>query len=232
VRAINYGNAEFDKEVMPQLSRHARDTCSSTYGGLDRRGSGLFPTDDAVGDFGKRGIMAVKVSITGTLSMPRRAAVQLIESHTNAQFSPDVTYDVNYLVAARFDTNKAKRAVQIGVTVISEAEMLHCIQNGSFPENSKPLRPDVPHCPADDVVWIEEYNPARLCFLEYSDAEGVVSQRFIRLSCKGKGGNGYDYLGAFDDERFKTFRADRVVKLEDLSVDPLSGAQKSKAAKA
>jgi len=176
--------------------------------------------------------MAVKISITGTLSMPRKEAVQLIESRTNAQFSRDVTYDVNYLVAARFDTNKAKRAAQIGVTVISEAEMLDCIQKGSFPENGKPLRPDASHDPADDVVWTEEFNPARLCFLEYSDAEGVTSQRFIRLSCKGKGNNGHDYLGAFDDERFKTFRADRVVTLEELSVDPLSGAEKSRAAKA
>jgi len=164
--------------------------------------------------------------------MPRKEAVQLIESRTNAQFSRDVTYDVNYLVAARFDTNKAKRAVQIGVTVISEGEMLDCVQKGSFPENGKPLRPDVPHFLGDDIVWTEEFNPARLCFLEYSDAEGEVSQRFIRLSCKGKGGNGYDYLGAFDDERFKTFRADRVLKLEELSVDPISTAQKAKAAKA
>jgi hypothetical protein len=39
--------------------------------------------------------MAVKVSITGVLSMPRKAAVQLIE-RTNAHFSAEVTYDVNY----------------------------------------------------------------------------------------------------------------------------------------
>jgi len=164
--------------------------------------------------------MSVKVSITGTLSMPRKAAVQLIESHTNAQFSRHVTRDVNYLVAARFDTNKAKRAAQIGVTVISEVEMLESIQRGSFPENGKPFRPDTPQDhPDDDLVWTEEFDPARLCFLEYFDAEGIVSHRFIRLSCKGRGSNGRDYLGAFDDERFKTFRADRVTKLEELPVD-------------
>jgi len=176
--------------------------------------------------------MPIKVSITGTLSMPRKEAVQQIESRTNAQFSRDVTYDVNYLVAARFDTNKAKRAVQIGVTVISEAEMLECIQKGAFPENGKPLRPDVPHFLENDVVWTVEFNPARLCFLEYSDAEGAVSQRFVRLCCKGRGSNGYDYLGAFDDERFKTFRTDRVVKLEELSADPVARVEKSKAAQA
>jgi predicted DNA-binding transcriptional regulator YafY len=55
-----------------------------------------------------------------------------------------------------------------------------------------------------------------LCFLEYSDNEGAVTQRFIRLSCKGIGSNRHQYLGAFDNERFKTFRADRVLKLEQL----------------
>src|SRR5258708_10678361 len=86
--------------------------------------------------------MGVKVSITGTLSMPRKAAVQLMESRTNARFNREVTYDVNYLVAARFDTDKARRAAQLGVTVISEGEMLDFIQQGAFPENNKPARPD------------------------------------------------------------------------------------------
>jgi hypothetical protein len=162
--------------------------------------------------------MAVKVSITGTLSMPRKEAVRLIESRTNAHFSPEVTYDVSYLVASRFDTNKARRAAQIGVSVISEAEMMQHIDDGCFPENRKPLRPHSypPNFRTDEIVWAEEFNPSRLCFLEYSDNEGTVTQRFVRISCKGKGSNDHEYLGAFDNDVFKTFRADRVLKLEKL----------------
>ena len=54
--------------------------------------------------------MTVKVAITGTLSMPRKSAAELIETHTNARFANTVTYDVNYLVASRFDTIKARKA--------------------------------------------------------------------------------------------------------------------------
>ncbi len=163
------------------------------------------------------GSMTVKVAITGTLSIPRKSAAQLIEARTSARFVDGVNYDVNYLVASRFDTNKARRAAKIGVTVISEAEMMDFIQRGEFPENPKPIRPEF-HDPfrVEEIVWTEEIQPERICFLEYSDIDGVVTQRFIRLSCKGRGSNGYDYLGAFDNERFKTFRADRILRCEEL----------------
>ena len=161
--------------------------------------------------------MVVKVAITGTLSMPRKSAADIIETRTHAHFADSVTYDVNYLVAERLDTNKARKAAKIGVAVISEAEMMGFIQRGEFPENPKPVRPEF-HDPfrVDEIVWTEEIHPERVCFLEYSDNEGVATQRFIRLSCKGRGSNGHNYLGAFDNEGFKTFRADRVLRLEEL----------------
>ena len=59
-------------------------------------------------------MVKVKVAITGTLSMPRSEVIKLIEEHTNAQFSPSVSYDTGYLVAARFDTEKARRAANWG----------------------------------------------------------------------------------------------------------------------
>jgi hypothetical protein len=160
----------------------------------------------------------VKVSITGALSLPRKTIVQMIEHSTSATFSPDVTYDVNYLIASRFDTEKAKHAAKIGVTVISENEMFDFIRTGDFPENSKPVRPHTypPNFRDDEIVWSEEITPPSLCFLEYSDNEGAVTQRFVFLACKGKGSNGKDYWGAFDKERFKTFRVDRVIKLEQI----------------
>jgi hypothetical protein len=162
--------------------------------------------------------MRVKVAITGTLSQPRREIVRLIEGRTNAEFSPEVTYDTNYLVASRFDTDKARRAAKLGVTVISESEMSECISRGLFPENDKPTRPRTypPNFRTEEIVWHEEFEPQRLCFLEYSDNEGVRTQRFITLARKGVGSNGHEYLGAFDGDTFKTFRSDRVTKLEVL----------------
>ena len=164
--------------------------------------------------------MPVKVAITGTLSKPRREIAQLINGCTDAEFVESVTYDTNYLVASRFDTHKAKYAAQIGVTVISEAEMLEHIQQGSFPKNSTLMRPPhpAPNFRTDEIEWAENYTPDRLCFLEYSDNEGVVTQRFVRLACKGTGSNGHEYFGAYDHGIFKTFRVDRVRKLEELEV--------------
>ncbi len=161
--------------------------------------------------------MTVKVAITGTLSIPRKSAAELIETRTHAKFADSVTYDVNYLVAGAFDTIKARKAAKIGVSIISEGELMNYIQKGEFPENQKPLRPEFRDpFRVDEIVWREEIRPERLCFLEYSDSQNVVTQRFIRLSCKGLGTNGRNYLGAFDNEGFKTFRADRVLRLEEL----------------
>jgi hypothetical protein len=159
--------------------------------------------------------MTVKVAITGTLSMPRKSAAELIETHTNARFANTVTYDVNYLVASRFDTIKARKAAKIGVAVISESELMDYVQKGAFPENQKPLQPEFHNSfRTDEITWTE-IQPKRL-FLEYSDYGGIVTQRFIWLCCKGRGSNGRGYLGAFDNETFKTFRTDRVLRLEEL----------------
>ena len=91
-------------------------------------------------------------------------------------------------------------------------------KDGFFPENCKPGRPhpNPPSFRTDEIVWAEEFNPSRLCFLEYSDNEGTVTQRFVHLSCRGTGSNHYKYLGAFDIGVFKTFRADRVLRLEEV----------------
>src|SRR5712671_1521534 len=83
----------------------------------------------------------VLVAITGTLSMARSEAVALIESRTNARFSPDVTYHTNYLVAARFDTNKAHRAAALGIVIISETDMLGYVEKGLFPATRLSDRP-------------------------------------------------------------------------------------------
>jgi hypothetical protein len=159
----------------------------------------------------------MKVAITGTLSMPRSEAAKLIESRTNAKFSPNVTYETNYLVAARFDTNKSRKAAEIGVTVISEQDMMEYIERGAFPDNKLPDRPKhiyVNNFP--EVKWQETYHPERLVLMEYQDAEGVVTLRYVALTCKGIGSNEAEYLGGYDVERFKIFRVERILSLEHV----------------
>ena len=85
----------------------------------------------------------LSVAITGTLSLPRKEAAALIDSTSNARFYPDVSYQTNYLVAALFNSGKARKAAQIGVRIIAESEMFEYIEAGRFPETSTPTRP--PH---------------------------------------------------------------------------------------
>jgi hypothetical protein len=166
--------------------------------------------------------MRIKVAITGTLSKPRKEIAALINACSNAEWVASVTYDTNYLVASRFDTGKAKHAAQIGVTVITESEMMEYIHGGSFPPNQRPTRPPqrMPDFKTDEIVWTETYDPKPFRLLEYCDNGGVITERFVFLAGKGVGSNGHEYLGAFDGEKFKTFRADRVRKIEELQ--PLS----------
>jgi hypothetical protein len=159
----------------------------------------------------------MKIAITGTLSIPRKEAIALIEDRTNATFSEHVTYETNYLVAARFDTNKAHRAAEIGVTVISESDLMEFVEQGTFPENrlpDRPKHPPVSHFP--EITWTETYEPERIALLEYQDAEGVVSLRYVAVSCKGVGNNGVEYIGGYDAERFKTFRTDRILSEKQI----------------
>jgi len=34
------------------------------------------------------------------------------------------------------------------------------------------------------------------------------------VTCKGIGSNGHKYMGAYDSARFKTFRIDRILRIE------------------
>jgi hypothetical protein len=84
---------------------------------------------------------AVHVAITGTPSRPRHEVVALLESKTNASFSERVTYETNYLVAARLDTIKARRAAKLGVSLVSEQDMMNCIEQGYFEPMPVPVKP-------------------------------------------------------------------------------------------
>lgn len=151
----------------------------------------------------------ISVAITGTLSISRKQAASLIDSTSNARFHPDVSYRSNYLVAARFDSGRARKAAQIGVIIITESEMLQYVKAGRFPDTGTPTRP--PHINNfPEIKWSLKHDPGLPYFLEYESADGVVTPRYVFVTCEGRGSNGQDYIGAFDGEWFKTFRRDRL----------------------
>lgn len=161
----------------------------------------------------------VYVAITGTLSRPRHEIVELIESRTNARFCERVTYDTNYLVASRFDTSKARRAAQIGVKVVNEEELMTFVEQGDFPVVPTPVRPPSNWHPVDldaiEYETIEQFPQPRICYLKYRDSAGEESERFILAMERVRGGS-HEYLAGYDHETYKTFRLDRIEKLEEL----------------
>lgn len=60
------------------------------------------------------------IAITGTLSQPRKAIVSVIESHGGV-FSKSITKKTTHLISARNDTVKAKKAIEKGIKIVTEA---------------------------------------------------------------------------------------------------------------
>ena len=171
----------------------------------------------------------VHVAITGTLSRPRHEIVALIESKTNARFSEHVTYETNYLVASRFDTIKARRAAKLGVKVLTEQDMMGFIERGHFEPTPLPVKPPSNWRPIDldaiEYETIEQFPQPRVYYLKYRDSEGRESERFILAMERVKSGS-HEYLAGYDHECYKTFRLDRIEKMEDLgTVDTASAGQ-------
>jgi hypothetical protein len=157
----------------------------------------------------------LSVAITGTLSVPRKEAAALIDSTSNARFHPDVSYQTNYLVAARFNSGKARKAAQIGVTIITEVELMEYVKAGRFPETNAPTRP--PHVSNfPEIDWLVKHSPGLPYYLEYEGSDGVITPRYVMVVSEGRGDNGQDYIGAFDGEWFKTFRRDRFRTFQRL----------------
>jgi hypothetical protein len=147
--------------------------------------------------------------------MPRKEAAALIDSTSNARFHPDVTYETNYLVAAIFDSGKARKAAKIGVSIITETEMVGYVQAGRFPENRTPERPaHVNNFP--EIAWSKTYVTPVPYYVEYEDGDGIVTQKYILVKSEGRASNGNDYVGAYDGEWFKTFRRDRFKRIQAL----------------
>jgi hypothetical protein len=64
-----------------------------------------------------------------------------------------------------------------------------------------------------DITWVEHFNPPEAYRIEYADRYGEFSERVVHLARKGHY-HGNDYLGIYEDGKFKTLRADRILKVE------------------
>lgn len=160
----------------------------------------------------------VKVAITGTLSMPRSEAVRLLEEKTNAVFSKSVSWDTSYLVAARFDTEKARRAAALGTVVITEKELQEFLSAGAFPAVPS-LSKRKPPSNLPEIIWTKMADPDSVYLLRYTDRDGVATERLIDSAYLAVSADGSaEWLGAYDIERFKTFRLDRIEGLWKVNV--------------
>lgn len=161
----------------------------------------------------------VYVASTGTLQRPRREVAALIDSKTNGRFTERVSYSTNYLVAARFDTNKARAAAVLGVKIINEQELMAYIAQGCFPPSPAPIRTYPNSHPVDldaiEYQTIEHFSTPRVYYLKYRDSGGHESERFI-LATERVAYGAREYIAGYDHEFYKTFRTDRIEHIEDL----------------
>ena len=69
-----------------------------------------------------------------------------------------------------------------------------------------------------DIRWSDQHPRGLPYRLEYYDRFGEVTEREILLvSHSGVHANGHEYIGAIDGGKFKTFRKDRVIRLERMA---------------
>ena len=163
----------------------------------------------------------MKIAITETLEgITRKEAIALLET-TGAVFTEKVTYDTNYLVASILNSNKAKRAREIGVTVITQSEFEDHIEAGEFPDNKTPSRPksSFPEIPWKRLGPDGQFD----ALISYHDQYGEVTDRKITVVAKGertsKSAYVREYWQAIDHTeggQTRTFRKDRVLSVQKL----------------
>jgi hypothetical protein len=135
--------------------------------------------------------------------------------------------------AARTDTEKARAAVESGVTLLAEAELFPYIEAGHIPPRLRHRQADLrnpteqaafsrkvasllPFALAEseqgewEITWCECLQPPRNVILRYEDFEGNGSERNVVVIKRGKRADGVLYWGATDAAGFKTFREDRI----------------------
>ena len=158
------------------------------------------------------------VAITGTLSQPRSEVEQLIDATANGQFVKWLTYQTHYLVCAKGDSQKAKKAARLGTAVISEAEMRDYLAAGRFPSTELPKRPEWHVNNFPEIEWTH-IDPHELYLMTYCDARKNTTIRRVLAVSTGHtiGYPSEKWMGGFDGPQFKTFRQDRIVELEGIA---------------
>ncbi len=69
---------------------------------------------------------------------------------------------------------------------------------------------------SSQIVWEQTLFPTQAYALDYTDRTGESTRRIIELQRIGRY-SGRKYLGVFEEGKFKTLRADRVSRIEQLS---------------
>jgi hypothetical protein len=161
----------------------------------------------------------LSVAITGKLSLPRNDMIIRINSTKNARFVERVASNTDYLVAARDDTAKARAARANGTTIISEEQLMEYLQKGEFPRGEHKTRKYHANTFAEEIAWQDTFDPPVEHHLEYVDSVGEYSERTIAVLhlCGKHPNSGYEYMEAYEDGQLKTFRRDRILKLEPVS---------------
>ncbi|MBB5057463.1 hypothetical protein HDF16_002169 [Granulicella aggregans] len=147
----------------------------------------------------------VNVAITGALSEPRSRFAELINASTNGCFVEYLNLQTHYLVCAKHDSQKARKAALYGTAIISEAELREILADGVFLETA---------LPAYAAHRLDNF-PGAPHMLTYRDGSGNYSVRTVAVTGRGACSK-HEWIGAYDGSRFKTFRADRVVTFERL----------------
>jgi len=69
-----------------------------------------------------------------------------------------------------------------------------------------------------EIVWQDKYSQPVPCRIEYADRYGELKEARVALvSESGRHANGHEYVGAFSGGKFKTYRKDRVIRLERIN---------------
>jgi len=65
-----------------------------------------------------------------------------------------------------------------------------------------------------EITWVHEFKPPEKCVIQYVDAGGAHTERHVYMARRGLATNGREYIGVYEDGKFKTFRTDRVKEIE------------------
>lgn len=65
------------------------------------------------------------------------------------------------------------------------------------------------------IAWEDTQTPPLWHNIQYADRHGEYSERRVAVKhFKGTHANGNEYLGAFENGKFKSFRRDRIISIE------------------